>query len=481
MEPTYFTLDEMGARVRELDAEIKRSAELPGLLPDKEQSEFDAKVAERAKLEHAMTAWRNRLAQVRDAAAEPESKQAYAPVAHIVRKSETDIYDIAAIERMGDPEKRAEAYRSNAMRAAEQLRPAEERYDRDASRERLAGLLDNNDSPNKEIAQHVLRTGSPSYRQAFHRYLTTVGNERGTALAVGVDGTGGYSVPVQFDPTVVAIGAWTTVNPYRQSCRQVTIAGTDTWQALTSTAVVAAYAAEADAATEQGPTFARPEYIVHRAQGQITTSHEMLADRPDLVSEMSVLIAEAKDNLEENQFTVGVGTTVYPQGIGLKDAFTRTDSATNDTTAIADIYAVEAALPLRHRMNAAWYLTRKAIRAIAAWETVHGELFNEPGYARSGMLGRPNATGNTGMQLIGYPVYETPSMPWTPTTDDTTWGVLMDPRNYVIVDRVGLSVRVIPDLINSSALATGQAAIYFSFRNTARVLNVDGGRQGAVQ
>lgn len=480
----FHTLDEMGARVRELDAEIARAAELPGILPDAEQAAFDEKVAERAKLDHAMTSWRNRLAQVRAAAADPEKAEpTYEPVASITRKSEADIYDLDAIDRTArNPEQRKQLLRDNAMRAAEQLRTPGDRYDQDASRERLTTLIDYKDSEDKELARLTLATNSPQYRSAFNRYVRTGGHERGTALAVGVDGTGGYAVPVAFDPTVVAIGAWTAINPYRQSCRVETIVGTDTWQALTATAITAAYAAEADAATEQGPTFARPEYIAKRAHAFVTVSYEMAQDRPDIAAELSTLFGEAKDTLEENQFTIGVGTTVYPQGIGLKDAFTRVDSVTNDTVAVADIRAVEAALPIRHRLNAAWYLSRAAIRAIQAFETTGGQLFNGTQYAS---VGNPvNArNGNTGLTLLGYPVWETPSMPWTPTTDDTTYGVLMDPRNYVILDRVGMSVKVIPDMLNGAtpSFPTGEIGIYAFWRGTARVLNADGGRQGAVQ
>lgn len=479
------------ARIKALreDAERFYNAH-PGALSAELQAEWDNLTEEIRGLEADEAADQSRLqflgAQVARSESAPEHSRSTVDVGHLpsVRRHRVaDIWDLAEIRRTArNADDERSLIRDSAHRAVEGLRVRGERYDNDLSRERLDGLLRNVDSEDQEIARRVLTVGSPRYLDAFTRYVASGGEERGTALAVGVDGTGGYAVPVAFDPTIIAIGAWTAVNPYRASCRVVTIAGTDTWEALTSTAVTAAYAAEAAAATEQGPTFARPSYVAKRAHAFVTASYEMAQDRPGLPGELGVLFGEAKDTLEENQFTVGVGTTVYPQGIGLKDAFTRVDSATNDTVAVADVRAVEAGLPVRHRLNAAWYLSRAAIRAIQAFETTGGQLFNGTGYPA---VGNPvNArNGNTGLTLLGYPIWETPSMPWTPTTDDTTWGVLMDPRNYVIVDRVGMSVRVIPDMLNGAtpSVPTGEIGIYAFWRNTARVLNADGGRQGAVQ
>jgi HK97 family phage major capsid protein len=447
--------------------------------------QFAAKTETIEEIDRRVTELQARARLIEDNAADEKRTEsgAYSAPAIVKRVSDADIYDITAIERNSrNREERDQKYRDNAMRAAETLRVASPRYDQDRSRERLANLIDFEDSEDKEIAQRVLTTNSPQYRAAFNRYVKTGGSERAAALAVGVDTTGGFAVPVSFDPTIIAIGAWTAINPFRNTCRIVTISGTDTWQALTATAITAAYALEAAAATEQGPTFARPEFIVKRAHAFVTASYEMAQDRSDLAAELGTLFGEARDNLEENQFAIGAGTTVFPQGMGLKDAYTRVDSVTNDVIAVADIRAVEAALPIRHRLNAAWFLSRAAIRAIQAFETTGGQLFNGVNYAA---VGNPlsNRTGNTGLTLLGYPVWETPSMPWTPTTDDTTWGVLANPDTFVIVDRIGMSVKVIPDMLNGAtpSFPTGEIGIYAFWRNTARVLNADGGRQGAVQ
>lgn len=484
----YITPDEKRARVRELtERQTARAAEYTGVMPDEVQRAWDEDDAEIDRLNADIAAHEARMRRLQSLVADDEpvrparTEPGYVAPTIIRQKSEADIYDLGAIRKM-EPEQRDQRLRDNAMRSVEQVTFPHFRADQDGARGYIASLLDYHDTEDKELARRILVTGSPQYRRDFNRYIATGGAERGTALAVGVDGTGGYAVPYAFDPTVIAIGAHTSINPYRQACRVVSIVGTDTWQALTSTAITAAWALEAAAATEQGPTFARPEFVAKRAHAFVTVSYEMAQDRPDLPAELSVLFQEAKDTLEENSFTVGAGTTVYPQGMGLKDAFTRVDSITNDTIAVGDLYATEAALPIRHRMNAAWFLSRAAIRGFQAFETTGGQLFNGVNYAATPNPAT-NRGGNTGLTLLGYPIWETPSMPYTPTTDDTTVGVLCDPVNYVILDRVGMSVKVIPDMLNGAtpSFPTGEVGIYAFWRGTARVLNADGGRQLAVQ
>ncbi len=483
MDPTaYITRDEKASRARELKTVLATiSEENSGVLAPDVQTRWDASEIELAAVEADIAAADARMAKVESFSDKTETPAIPVPM-QINRKSEADIFDVEGATRGMNKVERRQTLRDNAMRAAEQMRVPSDRYDQDKSRERVQNLLDYNDSRDGEIASIMLTTGSPQYREAFNNYVASGGQERAAALAVGVDGTGGFAVPVTLDPTILAVGAWTAINPYRQACRVETISGTDTWQALTASVVAASYAAEAAAATEAGPTFVQPEYVAKRAHSFVTVSYEMAQDRPSLPSDLGKLFGEAKDTLEEAQFTTGAGTTVYPQGIGLKDAITRVDSITNDTHAVADVLALEAAVPIRHRMTAAWFLTRAAIRAIQAYETVGGQLYGGIGYPATPSPAT-NGTGNTGLTLLGYPVWETPTMPWTPTTDDTTWGVLMPPSNYVIVDRVGMSIKVIPDMLDGAtpSFPTGQIGVYAFWRNTARVLNVDGGRQGAIQ
>jgi HK97 family phage major capsid protein len=240
---------------------------------------------------------------------------------------------------------------------------------------------------------------------------------------------------------------------------------------------VATRTTEAAASTEQGPTFAQPQYVVKRVQGQITTSYEMLQDRTDLAAEMAVLINEAKDNEEEASWATGDGSGTASIGVGpaqgTSGAFTAVDTAGASLVA-ADLDTLEAALPVRHRFNAQWFMNRANIRRIQTLETTGGKLFGGSQYPQ---VGNPalDMAGNTGLRLLGYPVNESPSLP-SGTATNTVIATLANVSQYVIVDRVGLSIQFIPFLFNSSALATGQAAIYFMYRNHAKPINVDGGR-----
>lgn len=491
MTPELETIDEKRARWVDLNDSLKDQAEkYQGVMPDDEQVRFDADVDERNKLSKHLEAWESRQAQLIAVATRPENvERTYAPPVdrnQINRKSDADLHSPET--RSASFEGRMAEYRDDAMRLVEKASFPTDWVDAQRSRDRIADLLDHHDSSDKELARRIKFTSAPAYERAFHKFITSKGEtwgftpeeQRGTALAVGVDGTGGFAVPFAFDPTVIAIGVNNgAINPYRRACRVVSIVGTDTWNAVTATAVTATRTTEAAASIEQGPTFAQPQYIVKRAQGQITASFEMFQDRADLASELGSLIQEAKDNEEETSWATGVGTTTASLGVapvsGTSGAYTAVAGAGSGVIAEGDLTATEAALPVRHRFNAQWFFNRTNIRKIQSLETTGGKLFGGSIYFPSVGQVDVATTGNTGLRLLGYPVNESPSLP-TATTTTIAVGTLLNPNQYVIVDRVGLSVQFIPFIINSSALATGQQALYFLYRNDARPLNVDAGR-----
>jgi HK97 family phage major capsid protein len=426
-------------------------------------------------------------------ASDPANAEADPAPAVVVRKTDADIYSPEQFTGIGfrSVEDRNQTIRSNALRALEQSH-----LPKSAEVDNLANFLEYHDGVDEqgspEIARRILMTGSPTYRRAFAKYLKhgtdqafTAEESRAAALAVvGTTTTGGFAVPYVFDPTMIHIGAFTAINPYRQACRVETISGGNNWRTVTVGAVTSAYVAEAAAATEQGPTFGQPTYTVQRAHAFATVSIETLQDRPDITEELTSVFAESKATYEENQFTLGVGTTVFPLGMFVDTAYTDQTTATNDVTALLDLQVVEAALPLRHRANAAWFMNRSTIRQLQALDTsfryFSGQGINFPGQKDPAT---PAPGGNTGLSLLGYPIWEVPSAVSTLTTDGAIIAVFCDPRSYIIVDRIGMSVEVIPNMLNGAtpSFPTGQRGIYCYWRNTAKPVNADAGRSLSVQ
>ena len=414
--------------------------------------------------------------------------------------------DIFALDQYrnlsGSEQQMQQAYRDGAMFAVERARYPNPNSKADVERAHIATLLDHADqpspqNPNRELSRLILATGSPEYLGAFTKYiqgrpLSSVEQLRAAGpLTVQTDATGGFAVPFYFDPTLLHTGAWTNVNPYRQACTVKTIVGTDTYNAPTAAAFTVARAAEAAAAVEGPGAVGQISAIVGKVHGFGGLSLELASDRPDIVSELASLIAEAKDTEEESSFTNGVGDALGAgfNPIGMLPLHTTTGAYTHIDTlaaagavAAADADAIEAALPIRHRAQSAWFMNRGVIRVFQALETTGGRLFGGQQYASVGNIDQ-TPTGNTGLRLLGHPIWETPSSPpFVAATDDLVIACLCDPKSFYIIERAGMTVEVIPHIFDGAnpSMPLGRRGIYAWWRNTAKPSNVDAGRRLAL-
>ncbi len=495
-EIQYVTRDEKVSRTSELKEMLARMAvEYPGVLPAKAQEEWDTANAELDTLERDIAAWDARQERLRQFS---QSRDHTIPAVPPVRpptdypnvqktQRVSDIWNLAEIRNASaSPEDERQLLRDTAMRAIEAVRYPHPAADVPKTQGHISNLLDNADTHDGDLARRILLTGSPVYRRAFNKYLKgqplSFEEQRYAALTVQTDATGGFSVPFFFDPTLVHVGAHTAINPYRRACKVIPIVGTDTYHGVTAAAVLAARAAEAAAVAEGGGAIGQISAIVGKVHSMVTVSIELMQDRPDIAGELASLIAEAKDNEEESIFTTGVGDALgagyNPIGMlcanGTSGAYTAVETATNNTFAIADLYATEAGLPIRHRMNAAWFMGRATIRAAQAMETTGGQLFGGQNYASTGYP-QNDPFGNTGLRLMNYPVWEVPSAV-TGVADNAIIGALVDPQSFYVVERVGMSIEVIPHAVDGSGMPTGQRRVYAWWRNTAKPSNVDAGR-----
>ena len=488
----YVTRDEKSSRVTELKAALARQAiEYPGVLPNDAQATWDSDTSELDTLQRDIAAWDTRQAKLAAYAQDPNKvERSYEPVASLVRKTEADIYDPAVAEpfRYRSTDQWAGAQRDYAMRAAEQAIFPQPNVDQGKARAGVQSMLDNIDTQDKQLARRVLATGSPIYRRAFSKLAAglplTAEEQRGTSLVVGTDNNGGHAIPFAFDPSMIHIGAWTWVNGIRANATIKQIVGTDTWRGVTVAAVTATRGAESTEQAEQGPAFEQVEILANRVSAFVSYSIEMGQDRPDLGSELASLIAEAKDTEEESSFTLGTGAANTPLGImpahGTSGMFTNIDLIADHTLTAANAYAMEAALPIRHRQNAVWFMGRAMIRAWQALETTGGQLFGGQ-YYNAVSYPRNSAVGATGLELLRYPIIEAPSAEtaYAGAGDDLhVITLLADIKaGYTIVDRVGMNVEFVPHLFHADGkLPIGVRGLYAMWRNGASVVNVDAGR-----
>jgi len=489
----YVTRDEKSSRVTELKAALARQAiEYPGVLPNDAQATWDSDTSELDTLQRDIAAWDTRQAKLAAYAQDPNKvERSYEPVASFVRKTEADIYDPAVAEpfRYRSTDQWAGAQRDNAMRIVEATTfVGKGHIDQERAREDVQNVLDNLDTRDKQAARRIAVTQAPIYRRAFNKLAAgqslTAEEERGTSMVVTTDGNGGFAVPFAFDPTWLHTGAWTNVNGIRANARVVQIVGTDTWQGTTVGVVTATRGAESTDQAEQGPTLTRPEILAGRVSAFVSYSIEMGMDVPGLGAELASLIAEAKDNEEESSLTIGVGGANALLGIapvhGTSGMYLHINMLTDHTLVAGDAYAMEAALPIRHRQGAAWFMARPMIRSFQALETTNGQLFGGLNYSSVGYP-QNSIVGATGLELLRYPIVETPSMPSDYVTAANNLFLVACLANlkssYVIVDRVGMSVEFVPHLFHADGkLPIGARGLYALWRNGAEVVNVDGGR-----
>lgn len=354
--------------------------------------------------------------------------------------------------------------RSRAFAAIEKMPGTSDRV-----REAATQIIERWDDKDATIARMCLATSSPEYLRAWSKMATNRGHmvtpteqqalERAMSLT---DSEGGYLVPFQLDPTVI-ITSDGSRNQIRQVARQVVATG-DVWNGVSSGAVQWRWAAEESAASDNSTTFVQPTVAIHKADGFVPISLEALQDEANVTQEVARLLAFGRDELEAAAFITGTGSG---QPFGIVAALTGTSSeinaAADDTFAAADVYALDNALPARYRANAAWLANRSIYNRIRQFDTSGGAQMWE----RIG-AGQPG-------ELLGQTALEAEDM-------DATFGgagasssyilVYGDFSNYVIADRIGMTVEFIPHIFDATTnFPKGQRGWYAYYRVGADSVN----------
>jgi HK97 family phage major capsid protein len=304
------------------------------------------------------------------------------------------------------------------------------------------GRFDGND-----IARRLLLTENDHYRSAFFKasmqttpvFTADEGRavEEFRAMSIGTDAAGGFGVPVLIDPTII-LTSQGSLNPFRKISRVISITN-DEWKGVSSAGVSWSIDAEAATVSDDSPTLAQPVVATGMARGYIPFSIEAGMDYPGFASEMGVLLMEGYDELQASHFATGSATN--NRGIiTALDANTNVEvtPTTDGAFGAVDIGKVWGALPDRFKANATWVMNHDTGNEVSAFSS-----------AGMGSFYTVNLSEGNAPQLKGRPVEFASYFPdFTGTTGASNILVVGDFRNYVIVDRAGMNLELLPLVVD---------------------------------
>jgi HK97 family phage major capsid protein len=455
---------EVQTRLKELDTE---AAGLP--FTTEQQTEFATLKEIRDEIDSRVAELNARLAIVEGAANDTRKvERAAAPVRPVATSRIPDnIHDLAEYRAFArSVDELPKLYKEGAKRFLDGI-DTDKAHQLDRM---LATVIE--DKPGT-LAQRYLEASGPTYERAFEKYLKGLGLTSQEQAALGTysnsGADGGYAVPVTLDPSLIPTSDL-EITDLRQISRVVSITGKE-WQGVTSGGITASRVGEATAITATSPTLAQPRVVPTAVKVVIPFSVEVDGDWAQLGTEMAREIAEAKANEEATTFTTGTGDgATAPQGIErMADTSIIWTQATGNF-GVEDVYACETdtgtgasgnPLPERFRRNASFLANKSIYNKIRQFSV--GTVGEGSIWQRGIAAGRPN-------ELIGYPAYENSVMDAAVTNGNDIL-ILGNFQYFLIVDRVGMSVELVPHLVDGSGDLTGQRAIFAYWRNGSKILS----------
>jgi HK97 family phage major capsid protein len=245
---------------------------------------------------------------------------------------------------------------------------------------------------------------------------------------------GGYMVPFHLDPAILLSSAG-QINPIRQISRVVTTAS-DSWNGVSSAGATSEWLAEATEAADGSPVLAQPNIPIHKFATDVPFSYEVGMDGANFLQELQMVMVDSVDVLQGLSFVSGSGTG-QPTGIitALDGGASEVAAATVDVFAVADILALQNALPARFSARAQWAAQISTINEASSFETTNGAL-RFPEIADGRLLRKPLHEASQMDAFADVDITETDSNNHILVYGDWT--------NYVIADRIGATFEVLP-------------------------------------
>jgi HK97 family phage major capsid protein len=127
---------------------------------------------------------------------------------------------------------------------------------------------------------------------------------------------------------------------------------------------------------------------------------------------------------------------------------------------VANVYALQEALPARYQANASWVGDLRILNKIRQFT-----IGDEPPW------GPPLGPSGPAL-LLGKPFYEASEFPDVHTTG-TKFLFYGDFSRYVIAERIGLQVELVPHVFGANQRPTGQRGLYAFWRNGAKLVDAN--------
>jgi HK97 family phage major capsid protein len=346
----------------------------------------------------------------------------------------------------------------------------------DAGRAHMERMLRQDDDPNDRLAAYVVTLADRAYFRAFAKVLNDpvsgaqywTPEERDAAqrvkvlersMTLGTGSAGGFLVPYELDPSIVLTASY--VDPLRQISRVETTVFNEK-RFVTSAGSTSSWDPEETEVSDDSPVLAQPTVTAKKGATFVPVSIELYEDS-DLAEQIGRVFADSKAAHESLSFTL----TQTNGPIGLISAIVAAGGASviatgTNVLAAADVYANASALPARWRQNAS-FMAHAAIingyRQLPKATNIQESLVDDSGE-------RP--------RMVGVPVYENSNMDGALTGAAADYVLISgDFQQYVIVDRIGASIELVPHLFGAAGRPKGQRGFYQHWRVGADVLVAD--------
>lgn len=451
------------SRINEIHTELERLAALD-TLNDEQQAAWSALEAEAEKI-HADNSERAAKVTV-DRSAVLERIGNYISEANTETGTDGNVdvkvERVAApnVNRIADPWDGLDIRRaagpdliSRAAGAVEMLRAD------DNVAENLTRMIEGNarlqEGDEGDLARLTLATVSPGYRKAFSRYLKRgaegLNDEDRSHLdrALGVqramsttDNAGGYLIPTHIEPAVV-MTADGVQNPFFELGRVIPTTS-DTLRAVGSGNASWSWDSENAEVSDDTTTFANTDIPLYTARGFVPVSIEALQSIANAEQVVQDVLMGGHADLLSAALTTGSGSS-QPTGVITAVTGQATASATTDTFAVADVYAIYEKLPAKYRTNATWASNIAALADIRQFAT-------DDGHALLARLGE----GVNDTRILGRPWREASGMDGViNATADNYYLLFGDLSYYWIGQGIGTTVEYVPQVFGGNGRPIG--------------------------